>query len=217
MSAAIKPFRTLSGRGEAETRVRGSRFLAVAASVRSDAEARALVEERSRADWHASHHCSAWALRDGTRRANDAGEPSGSAGAPILTAIEGADLLDCMVVVTRWFGGTRLGVGGLIRAYGEAAAEALRRAVQVEAVPAVRLRIRYSYEHTSAVMRLLEQVSAQEVSHGFTPAGEGELRFMVPHSLEPQAQALLRELTAGALAAECRGESVLYRPVTGGA
>ena len=151
---------TPAGPATAQPRDLGSRFLALAAPVCEEAGARAVLQERERQMFDAAHHCSAWRLRDGTGRANDAGEPSGSAGAPILAAIDGAGLVDCCVVVTRYFGGTKLGVGGLVRAYGEAAALALEGAPRRGGVRAVRLRVRYPYEHTAAVMRMLERVGA---------------------------------------------------------
>ncbi|HEU0052465.1 MAG TPA: YigZ family protein, partial [Longimicrobium sp.] len=121
-------FLTLAAPAEIQTRVKASVFLAFATAIADEAEAKAILTERERRMWDANHHCYAWKLRSGAARAADAGEPSGSAGAPILAAIEGAGLVDTLVVVTRWFGGTKLGVGGLVRAYGDAAAEALAAA-----------------------------------------------------------------------------------------
>ena len=106
------------------------------------------------------------------RRANDAGEPSGSAGAPILAAIEGAGITDCIVIVTRWYGGTKLGVGGLVRAYGDAAARALEAAPRRIGVEAARLAIQYPYAHTAAVMRAMERAGAEEVEHGYAASGD---------------------------------------------
>src|SRR5690606_20426881 len=130
-----------------------------------------------------------------------------SAGAPILAAIDGAELADCVVVVTRYFGGTKLGVGGLVRAYGEAAALALEAAPRRRALPAVRARIRYPYEHTAAVMRVLERAGAREMEHGYGAGGsEGEVEFSLPSPEEPALREALREQTAGALAPEILGE-----------
>lgn len=81
------PFLTLAARGEAETRVRGSTFHALAAPVPDEGQVREILEARERAMYDATHHCFAWKLRDGRWRADDAGEPSGSAGAPILAAV----------------------------------------------------------------------------------------------------------------------------------
>lgn len=205
-------FLTLAGTGEAETRVKASVFLAYAAPVATEEEARALLAARGKAIWDASHHCSAWRLRGGVARANDAGEPSGSAGAPILAAIEGAGLTDTFVVVTRWFGGTKLGVGGLVRAYGEAAALALEAAQRRVGTMAARLRVRYPYAHTAAVMRVLERAGASAVEHGYADAGDaGIVEFSVPAHAEGAVREELREATSGALAPERLGDAVLYR------
>ena len=204
-------FLTLAGRGEAETRVKASRFHAVAAPVLDSGEARALLAERQRAAFDATHHCSAWRLRDGVWRANDAGEPSGSAGAPILAAIAGADLQDCGVVVTRYYGGTKLGVGGLIRAYGEAAALALEQAPRWRATPAMRLRVRYDYAHTAAVMRVLEKLGTQEIEHGYAGEGAtGEVAFTLAVVERPALDELLRDQTSGDLAAEVLEPRLIY-------
>lgn len=209
----MTPFLTLAGAGEAETRARASVFLALAVPVAAEEEARAVVAERERRFHDAAHHCSAWRLHGGVWRANDAGEPSGSAGAPILAAIDGGALQDCMVVVTRYYGGTKLGVGGLIRAYGEAAALALEAAPRRLAVPCARLRVRYPYPHTSAVMRALERAEAREVEHGFAAGGqEGEVSFSVPVGGAEAVAEAIRELTAGEVAAEELHRHLLYAP-----
>ena len=192
--------------------MKGSVFLAHAAPAASEEEARAILAAREKAMWDASHHCSAWKLRDGTARANDAGEPSGSAGAPILAAIEGAGVSDAIVIVTRWYGGTKLGVGGLVRAYGEAAAEALAAAPRKTGTFALRLSVRYRYEHPSAVMRALERAAAEEVEHGYVEGGSaGMIELSIPVAREVQLRDELRESTAGAVAPQRIGEVVLFR------
>lgn len=205
-------FLTLAGEGTAQTRVKASVFLALALPVESEEEAKAVIAAREKEHWDANHHCTAWKLRGGAARANDAGEPSGSAGAPILAAIEGAGLVDCVVVVTRWFGGTKLGVGGLVRAYGDAAAEALAAAPRRAGVRAVRLSVRYPYEHTAAVMRGVERARAEEIEHGYAEAGDaGIVAFSIPAGAEAALRDELREATSGAVAPERTGETVLYR------
>ena len=205
-------FLTLAAPAEAQTREKASVFLAYAAPVETEEEARAVLAGREKAMWDATHHCSAWKLRGGTSRANDAGEPGGSAGAPILAAIEGAGLTDTIVIVTRWYGGTRLGVGGLVRAYGEAAARALAAAPRREGVRAARLRVRYPYAHTAAVMRALERAGAAGIEHGYAESGDaGIVEFSVPASAETPLADELREATAGALAPEPLGHTVLFR------
>jgi putative IMPACT (imprinted ancient) family translation regulator len=120
---------------EVELRVLASRFAAQAFRADDDDVGRALVDAIRRRYHDASHHC--WASRLGepgavVDRADDAGEPGGTAGAPILAAIAHAGLHDTLVVVTRWFGGTKLGTGGLARAYGDAARAALEAAPRRE-------------------------------------------------------------------------------------
>ena len=205
-------FTTLAAPAEAQFREKASTFLAYAAPAASEAEARAVVAERERLHWDATHNCSAWVVRGGVRRANDAGEPSGSAGAPILAAIEGAGLTDCIVVVTRWYGGTKLGVGGLVRAYGDAAAQALEAAPRRIGVEAARLEVVYPYAHTAAVMRALERAGAEGVEHGYAESGDaGIVLVSVPHGAVGGFADELREGTAGAVAPVRKGEIILYR------
>ena len=207
----MRSFHTLAGSGSSELRERGSKFLALAVPVESEDAARAVVAERERSMWDATHHCSAWALRDGIRRANDAGEPGGSAGAPILAAIEGAGLADCCVVVTRYYGGVPLGIGGLIRAYGESAAQALSSAPKQTGTLAVRFRVRYLYTHTAAVMRALARLGASEVHHGYAPGGSrGAVEFSIPEGDQDAARAALRDGTGGAVEAELLRTTILY-------
>jgi uncharacterized YigZ family protein len=204
-------FLTLAASGNAETRIKASVFLAHAAPAASAEEARSVIEAWSRPYFDATHHCTAWRLHDGTWRVNDDGEPSGSAGLPILAALDGADVVDCVVIVTRYYGGTKLGVGGLVRAYGEAAALALEAAPRKRGILALRLRVTYPYELTSPVMRVLEQVGARAVEHGFDAEGAGGVvEFSVPREEEPRVGEMLTEWTAAAVAPEVIGEEVLY-------
>ena len=185
----------------------------MAQPVDSEEAARELVGGLQRVHFDASHHCSAWRLRDGVWRTQDAGEPSGSAGAPILAAIDGAGLVDTAVVVVRYFGGTKLGVGGLIRAYGDAAREALIGARRRIGLRAVRLRVRYPYAHTAQVMRVLDAVSAADMEHGFHAASsEPEITASVPADVVDRLSDELRELTAGDVTAEIGDETLLFRP-----
>lgn len=205
-------FLTLAGEGRAETRVKASRFLALAAPVGSDDEARERLRTWARPYFDATHHCSAWRLRGGGWRTDDDGEPAGSAGAPILAALDGAGLRDCLVVVTRYYGGTKLGVGGLVRAYGEAAALALAAAPRRAGIEAVRLRVVYGYEQTAAVMRTLDAAHARELEHGYTERGEGVALFTLARARVEALQTALRDVTAGRSVAERLGERVLYEP-----
>ncbi len=161
--------------------------------------------------WDATHHCSAWVLRDGIRRANDAGEPGGSAGPPILAAIEGAGLVDCCVVVTRNYGGVPLGIGGLVRAYGDAAAQALALAPRRTGTLAVRFRICYPYLLTGPVMRALGRSGATDIHHGYAPGGSrGAVEVTVRVGEEATFRDLLQEQTGGSVEPELLGRTILY-------
>lgn len=108
---------------EVEIEVKRSRFLCTLRRVESEPDARALVESLRKTHWDARHTCSAFrigASPQPVERSSDDGEPAGTAGAPMLEVVRGAGLSDVCVVVTRWFGGTLLGTGGLARAYGDA-------------------------------------------------------------------------------------------------
>lgn len=193
--------------------MRGSAFHAIAAPCHTEHDARELLASREKLLFDASHHCSAWRLRTGEWRANDSGEPAGSAGAPILAALDGAGLTDCAVVVTRYFGGTKLGVGGLIRAYGDAAALALKDAPRLVGSAATRVRLTYSYENTGIAMRAVEAAGAHNVVQGFSDRGSrGEVEFTLPASLYAEISDSLRARSAGALVLEVLDERVLYTP-----
>jgi uncharacterized YigZ family protein len=121
---------TLAGPARSEVELRRSSFVCDVAPVSTEAEARAVVDRVRVASREARHHCTAFVLGPdaATARSNDDGEPSGTAGAPMLEVLRGRGLTDVVAVVTRWFGGTLLGTGGLIRAYGDAVSLALDEA-----------------------------------------------------------------------------------------
>jgi len=147
-----EPIRTLAAEATFELEEKRSRFLVRAMPVASPEEALARLAQLSDPD--ATHNC--WAYRIGAQyRFSDDGEPGGTAGRPILAAIEGQGMDRVLVVVTRYFGGIKLGAGGLVRAYGGAAASCLRAAPAVERWPAVQLRLVVSFADVSAAQGLL--------------------------------------------------------------
>lgn len=109
-------------------KVKGSRFIVTVSPISTEAQFKDILSTLQKAHPNANHHCWAWRLPNGRERSNDDGEPSGSAGEPILQRMRRAELIDSMIVVTRYFGGTKLGVGGLVRAYGGAAGEMISTA-----------------------------------------------------------------------------------------
>jgi uncharacterized YigZ family protein len=123
----VTTYRTVARDGSAEIEVSRSRFRCSVARVEDEVGARAAVEGCRKEFWDARHHCSAFVIgpERALERSNDDGEPPGTAGAPMLDVLRGRQLSDVVVVVTRWFGGTLLGTGGLTRAYGDAVRAAL--------------------------------------------------------------------------------------------
>jgi uncharacterized YigZ family protein len=126
----VTTYLTVARDATAEVEDRGSRFLCTLRRVADEDAARDLVSALRREHWDARHHCSAFVLGpDGTlQRSSDDGEPAGTAGAPMLEVLKGAGVSDVAAVVSRWFGGTLLGAGGLVRAYGDAVRAALAEA-----------------------------------------------------------------------------------------
>ena len=148
--------------------VRHSRFLAQAVPVASPGDALAALPALSTPD--ATHNC--WAFRTGrVYRSSDDGEPAGTAGRPILAAIDGQGLDQVLVVVTRWFGGIKLGAGGLVRAYGGAAAECLRTAERVPLVVYVEPSLDFRFEDTGLVHAALAAHGAERLEEVFDADG----------------------------------------------
>lgn len=133
-------------------------------------EAKAALARVREAFPDATHHCWAWRLSDDRQQSSDDGEPGGSAGRPILAQIVGHEVVDALVVVTRYYGGTKLGVGGLVRAYGGAAGQALDRSATERFVPSVRLPLRYAYDDSTAVEGALREHDARVVASEYGAA-----------------------------------------------
>jgi uncharacterized YigZ family protein len=174
--------------------VKKSRFLALAAPVETPAQAMAWLEEI--ADRDATHNC--WAYRIGSAyRFSDDGEPGGTAGRPILSAIEGQGMDQVMVVVTRWYGGINLGAGGLVRAYGGAAAECLRSAARRELVESVEAELACDFALSGAVHGILAAVTAEKLAESFDEQGL-RLRLRLPAAMYPVLAGRLRDASRGA-------------------
>lgn len=143
-------------------KVKSSRFIAEAipvADLEAAESALAIIRKR---EYNATHHC--WAWRLGTERVDfrysDDGEPSGTAGAPIHRHLEGRDLTNVLVVVIRYYGGTKLGTGGLIRAYSDAALAVLEACEVVEHIKRTSISLRFAYNDTSAAMHCIQKFDA---------------------------------------------------------
>ena len=156
-------YRTIAAPVSATIEARRSRFLADLARAPTEEEARAVIDAARRAHHDARHHCSAFILGvDGrVERSNDDGDPSGTAGAPMLEVLRGSGLSDVVVVVTRWFGGTLLGTGGLIRAYSDAVAAALELARPLRRELLVAATLEVSHADAGRVEHELRAAGAQ--------------------------------------------------------
>lgn len=185
---------TLVATETARQEIKKSRFVAVAGPVAGEAAAKEFIAGHS--DPTANHNCWAWRIGQNYRFSDD-GEPSGTAGKPILQAIDGQGLDGVAVVVTRWFGGVLLGSGGLIRAYGGTAALCLRAAEKVLLIEKIEGSIACPFGDLAIVQaRLAALPAVQVLDQTFTATG-AELRVAVHKSEMPQVQRLVADVTAG--------------------
>ena len=167
--AAKDTYKSIAEPGEGLFKDNGSRFIAFAFPVESEAEIKDIVQRLKKEYHDARHHCYAYRLGlDGEPwRANDDGEPSGSAGRPILGQIDSAGLSDILVVVVRYFGGIKLGIPGLIRAYKTATADALASARVIEKVAGRWYTLRFPYDRLPAVMKLAKDMDLPQRNQSF--------------------------------------------------
>lgn len=177
-----------------EEEIRKSRFRAIACPVENEAEAKARLAEVS--DPAANHNC--WAFRIGqTYRFSDDGEPSGTAGKPILQAIDGQALDRTLVVVTRWFGGILLGSGGLIRAYGGTAAACLRAAAKTEYVERIALSVSLGFSDLALVKARLSALAGLVMDEEAFHERGARLSFRVPAEKADEIGRMVVDLTSG--------------------
>lgn len=200
---------TVAGAAESETEVKRSRFLARVRRTESEDGAREFIEVTRREFWDARHHCSAFVLgaHGEITRSNDDGEPAGTAGAPILQAITGRELSDVVVVVTRYFGGTLLGAGGLVRAYGDTAAQALDSAGVVRRVPAITVLVTAGVADAGRLENALRgrDIGVLDVEYAETV----RMTVTVPAHREVELRQAVAEFTHGTGDVELTGESWL--------
>jgi len=194
----VESYRTLVDHSEAQFKRQGSRFIALASAVKQREHVEAQLAQAKARYPDATHHCFAYRLLlRGTveARSSDDREPLNTAGPPILRVIEGRELLNVAVVVVRCFGGTKLGIGGLIRAYSDAAKAALDEANIVTRVPRVRLKLRYPNTLTGVVMGVLHRarVDIDAVGYEQTP----EVRITLPRAQRQAFEQQLQDACSG--------------------
>lgn len=203
-------YRTIAGPASAELDIKRSRFLGELTRVESEEHAREVIAEARSEYWDARHHCSAFLIgpEQGVQRSSDDGEPAGTAGAPMLEVLRGAEVSDIVAVVIRWFGGTLLGAGGLVRAYSDSVRAALDAAriierhllTEVEVTLGHDVAGRFEAEIRSQGIIVLDTQYTQDVTF--------RLGTYEPELIAPQVQ----ELTAGRARAEIVGTSWVDMP-----
>lgn len=199
-------YRTVGNAVTAEIEVSRSRFRCHLHRIWEEADARELIAGYRREYWDSRHVCSAFLIAEGAiERSNDDGEPAGTAGAPMLAALRGAEVNDVVAIVVRWFGGVLLGTGGLTRAYGDSVRAALAEAHVIER----RWRDRAVLEVEIAEAGRLENALRRR---GFAVEGvDYEARAMVRVAFEPGQQDALADLVA-----EATGGAAVITPAVGG-
>lgn len=188
---------------ETEITVVNSRFIASAAPVFSNEEARAFINEVKARYPDATHHVPAYVIGYGnsvTAYCTDDGEPSGSSGRPLLAVVQGSGLGDICIVVTRYFGGTKLGIGGLVRAYGDAGKAVLEILPRAEKVPTYTVMLAIEYSYFERVRLLLQKYQAKTLDEDFGADVTITAQFI--QSALPPFQHELSELTRGQVQAE---------------
>jgi uncharacterized YigZ family protein len=205
--------RTIAKMGSIELVVKKSRFICTVDRAASEEEAREKLLVLKKQYWDANHNCSAWIIgqRGELRRSNDDGEPSGTAGAPMLHVLDQRGVTDTIAVVTRYFGGILLGAGGLVRAYGQAVSNTIDAVGIVERVPLTVLAVEAPHDDAGRLENLLRHSSwrVSSIDYGAQvtfelPLGEAEI--------DP-FRAWLSETTSGRCEAVEIGEELVEVPV----
>lgn len=162
-------YKTIKNRSEGIFKDRGSKFLAFAFPVSTEDQVKEITDNLRREYHDARHHCYAWRLGADMEhfRANDDGEPSKTAGRPVLGQIQKYELTDILIVVVRYFGGTLLGTGGLINAYRSAATDSLEQAEIIIKDVKERYEVKFPYSAMNDVMKVLKEEQADQVSQDF--------------------------------------------------
>ena len=193
----LKRYKVLYHGGTAEIIEKKSRFIANVTRVESEAEAAAFVESIRKKYWDCRHHCSAFVLgaNHEITRCSDDGEPSGTAGRPILDILLGTGIHNVCVVVSRYFGGTLLGTGGLVRAYGQAAKAGLEACSVMDKIPGRKVSFRCDYNGVGKIQYIAGNMGLTAIESEY--AENVRLSYMVPSEDVETLQAKVTEATAG--------------------
>lgn len=199
--------------GAAEYAVQRSRFIADTAAVRDEETAQAFLQEIKKKYYDARHHCYGWILEGGRRKkSGDDGEPSGTAGAPILTALERQGITDGLIVVTRYFGGIKLGTGGLTRAYAHAAAQGIAASTLAELQTLRRVAVTVAYPLFSPLENWLQKNEIRVADKSYAENVTLTL-YLTPDATETVKKAVA-DLTAGQACLKDQGEIETLVPLS---
>jgi uncharacterized YigZ family protein len=207
---------TIAGPGSAEIVVSRSRFLCNLERVEDEMAARSVVEQARKEHWNARHHCSAFILGPdrSIERSSDDGEPPGTGGAPMLEVLRGRELSDVVAVVTRWFGGTLLGTGGLSRAYADAVRAALDVTDLVQRVEQELCEVTVDLAAAGRLEHELRSRGTKVLNTEYTDLAT--LTLAVPAIAIPVAEEIVAELTEGQADLVRRGRRWVDAPVSDG-
>ena len=194
MELSSDSYLSISGESRGIYREKASKFIAIALPASSEEEVKVHLDGLRKIHHDANHHCYAYrlGLENPAYRTNDDGEPSGSAGKPIYGQILSTGLSDLLVVVVRYFGGTKLGIPGLIHAYRTAAREAIDQAVIVEKIIRVQNKVTFEYQMMNDIMRILKEEDVKIVNQ--SSSERCEIDFMVRKSHLEKLQTRLNRL-----------------------
>ena len=185
---------TIKKNTEAIFKDKGSKFLAFAYPVENDHQIKEILNQLKKEHHTANHHCYAYRLGADKMnfRANDDGEPNNTAGKPILGQIQSNDLTNILIVVVRYFGGTLLGVSGLINAYKNSAADVIKASVIIEKQILFNYTIQFYFEHLNDVMKLLKQLDCKITSQQFD--NNCEMSFSIRRANSEQCEEKLKKI-----------------------
>lgn len=190
----LSQYKTVYSGGEAEIIEKKSRFIATVRPVKTEEEAIAFIESMKKKYWNATHNCSAYVIGEHfqIQRCSDDGEPSGTAGKPMLDVLLGQEIHDTVVVVTRYFGGTLLGTGGLVRAYSSSTQEGLLASKVITKMHGQKIVIKTDYTGLGKIQYILGQRGLTILNSIYTD--KVELEVLLP---EDEIKGVMAEITEG--------------------
>lgn len=193
----MKEYRTVYQGGAGEITEKKSRFIATVIPASTEEEALEFIEAMKKKYWNATHNCFAYVIgiNGELKRCSDDGEPSGTAGRPMLDVLEGEGLRNTAVVVTRYFGGTLLGTGGLVRAYSSAVRAGLEASTVIQKIPGVKLCVRTDYTGLGKIQYILGQRGLKILDSVYTDVVE--LNVLIPDDQQLLVENEIREGTSG--------------------